>query len=163
MKAISSPKDFWAGLIYIAVGAAALWLGAEYRMGSAGRMGPGYFPKVLAVLLVGIGLISLTRAFLAKGEGIGAIAWKPLLIVLASCVLFGLALPRLGLGVALLLLCLGSATASRDFRFDPLATAGLIALIAFCAAVFVKGLGVPMPLLGTWLEPVLGDALPWLR
>jgi len=163
LKIIYSPKDFGAGAIYVGVGAAALWIGAEYRVGSAGRMGPGYFPKVLASLLIGIGLIAIVRAFIARGEPITEPAWKPLLIILASCALFGLALPRIGLPLALLLLCLGSATASREFRLEPLAMLGLLALITFCALVFVKGLGVPMPLLGSWLEPTLGDALPWLR
>ncbi len=163
MKAISSPKDFWAGLIYVTVGLAALWIGAEYRIGSAGRMGPGYFPRALAIILIGIGAIAMARAFFAKGEPVGYIAWKPFFIILASCALFAFALPRVGFMIALLLLCLGSATASRDFRFEPLAAFGLVALIALCALVFVKGLGVPMPLLGYWLEPILGDAMPWLR
>jgi hypothetical protein len=163
MTRLSSPKEFWAGLIYISVGAAALWFGSEYRMGTAGRMGPGYFPKVLAWLLVGIGVIAIARAFVLKGAPVTAIAWKALAIILASCALFGLLLPRMGLGVALLALCLGSASASREFRFDPLALVGLLGLITACALVFVKGLGVPMPLLGSWLEPHLGDLLPWLR
>lgn len=163
MKALSSPKDFWAGFIYVAVGLAALWFGAEFRLGSAGRMGPGYFPKVLAVLLVGIGVLSLVRSFLAEGEPITTIAWKPLVAILAACALFGFALPRVGLPVALLLLCVGSAAASREFRFEGVATAGLTALIAFCSIVFVKGLGVPMPLLGSWLEPFFSDGFPWLK
>jgi hypothetical protein len=163
MLRLSSPKDFWAGVIYLSIGAAALWFGAEYRMGTAGRMGPGYFPKVLAWLLVGIGFISVARAFVLQGSAITSIAVKPLCIILVSCALFGLLLPRAGLGVALLVLCLGSALASREFRFDPLALAGLMGLIAACALVFVKGLGVPMPLLGRWLEPILGNMLPWLR
>lgn len=163
MTRLASPKDFWAGLIYLAIGGAALWFGADYRMGTAGRMGPGYFPKVLAWLLIGIGAISILRAFVSKGSPITQIAWKPLVIILVACVLFGFLLPRMGLGVALLALSLVSASASREFRFDPIASAGLIALIALCGLVFVKGLGVPMPLLGRWLEPVLGDMLPWLR
>lgn len=163
MKLVSSPKDLWSGLIYVAAGAAALWLGADYRMGSAGRMGPGYFPTVLAILLLCIGSVALVRGFLVKGLPIGILAVKQLLFVLGSCALFGFALPRVGLPVALLLLCLGSAMASREFRFDPVAAIGLLALIVFCAVVFVKGLGVPMPLLGSWLEPLFGDALPWLR
>ena len=163
MKGITSPKDLWAGLIYVAIGVAALWFGAEYRTGSAGRMGPGYFPKALAGILLVIGVIAVVRAFIAKGTPIGSIAWKPAVIILGSCALFGWALPRLGLGVALLFLCLGSATASRDFRLEPLPVLGLIALIAFCSLVFVKGLGVPMPLVGYWFDPLLGDRLQWLR
>jgi hypothetical protein len=160
---ISSPKDLWAGLLYIAFGAAALLIGADYKVGTAGRMGPGYFPKALAWLLIGIGVVAMARAFLVKGGPITGIAWKQMGFVLAGTALFGWLLTRAGLIVALLALVLVSAAASREFRFDWRATGGLVLLIAFCALVFVKGLGVPMPLLGTWLEPWLGAALPWLK
>ncbi len=160
---ISAPKDFWAGLIYVAFGAFMLWYGADYRMGTAGRMGPGYFPKVLAGLLIGFGVISLVRGFIAKGEPIGAIGWKPLFLILLACALFAVLLPPLGLIVALLVLVLVSAAASKEFAFDLKATAGLVALLAFCVVVFVKGLGVPMPIVGRWLEPFASVYLPWLR
>ena len=160
---IRAPKDFWAGLIYIAFGVAALWIGADYKMGTAGRMGPGYFPKVLAALLVGLGMLALIRSFVSAGEPVSTVVVKPMLLILLGCVLFGAALQPLGLIVALLLLCLVSAAGSEKFAFDWKATAGLIVLIAFCALVFVKGLGVPMPLIGSWLEPVVGPLLPWLR
>lgn len=152
---IRAPKDFWTGLIYIATGLAALWIGADYKMGTAGRMGPGYFPKVLACILIALGVISLARSFVTKGDPIGGVAWKPLVLVLLGCALFGLLLQPLGLIVALSTLCLVSAAASRSFAFDYMATAGLIVLVAFCALVFVKGLGVPMPL--------GGRLLPWLQ
>jgi Tripartite tricarboxylate transporter TctB family len=145
---VSSPKDFWAGLIYIGFGAAALWIGAEYKFGTAGRMGPGYVPKVLACLLLLVGAASLIRSFLAKGEPIGLIAWKPMIHILIACALFGVLLAPLGLIASLLALCLVSATGSRQFRFDVKAAAGLVVLIVFCALVFVRGLGVPMPLFG---------------
>jgi Tripartite tricarboxylate transporter TctB family len=160
---IKAPKDFWTGVIYLAVGAATLWLGADYRMGTASRMGPGYFPTVLAWILVAIGAISFVRSFLARGEPITAVAVMPLLLILTACALFGLLVPRLGLGVALLALCVVSAAASKQFRFDPWIAAGLLAVIVACALVFVKGLGVPLPLLGSWLDPVLGPIFPWLR
>jgi hypothetical protein len=160
---IKAPKDFWTGVIYIVAGAATLWLGAEYRMGTASRMGPGYFPTVLAWILVAIGAVSFVRSFLARGEPIAAIAVMPLLLVLTACALFGFMVPRVGLGLALLALCVVSAAASDQFRFDPWIAAGLLAVIVACALVFVKGLGVPMPLLGSWLEPSLGPIFPWLR
>ena len=160
---IKAPKDFWTGVIYIALGAAALWFGAEYQMGTAGRMGPGYFPKVLASILVALGAISLVRSFLTNGEPVTAVAVKPLVLILAACALFSFLLPTMGLGVALLVLCVVSAAASDQFRFDPKVAVGLLALIVVCALVFVKGLGVPIPLLGSALDPVLGPMLPWLR
>jgi hypothetical protein len=158
---ISSPKDFWAGLIYVAIGGAALWIGQNYRIGTAGRMGPGYFPLALAALLVGIGAISLARSFVAKGEPITNIIWQPMALILGANALFGLLLPRAGVVVALLTLCLVSAAASKEFRFDLKATGGLVALVVFCVLIFVKGLGVPMPILGSWFEPFV--SAPWLR
>lgn len=156
MTFVRSPKDLGAGAIYIALGAAALWFGADYRLGTAGEMGPGYFPKVLAAILIGIGAISTGRSFVVQGEPIGGLAWKPLLLVLAGTVAFGLLLTKAGLVAALFALVLISAAASPLFRFSWIAAAGLAALIAASALVFVKGLGIPMPIVGPWFEPVLG-------
>lgn len=160
---IRAPKDFWAGLIYIGVGVTALWVGADYKMGTAGRMGPGYFPKVLGAILILLGLIAVVRSLVTNGEAIGTIMWKPLVLILLACALFGLLLKPFGLIVSLLALCLVSAAASREFKFSVKATAGLVLLTVFCTLVFVKGLGVPMPVFGTWLEPVAGLFLSYLR
>jgi hypothetical protein len=158
----AAPKDVWAGAIYIAFGGLMFWGALSYRLGTAGRMGPGYFPRALALILIAIGIISLVRGFVVEGEGIGGIAWKPLGLVLASSALFGLLLERAGLVVSLAVMVLLAAAASREFRWDVKALAGLAALIAFCVLAFVKGLGVPMPILGAWLEPLAAVA-PWLR
>jgi hypothetical protein len=163
MALIKSPKDFWAALIYISLGAAALYLGADLRMGSAGRMGPGYFPRAIAWLLVGIGVIALIRAVIVRGDPVAGIHIKSTALILGGCTLFAWLLPRAGLGVALAALCLVSAAASREFRFDAKATLGLVALIVACAAVFVKGLGVPLPLWGVWLEPYVAGLPAWMR
>ncbi len=159
---VKAPKDFWTGVIYLAIGGAALWIGADYRMGSASRMGAGYFPKVLAVVLIFLGLVSIGRGFTTSGEPVGSISWRPTMLVLLACALFGFLLPTMGLLVALLALCLISASASTKFAFDWKATLGLLLLITFCALVFVKGLGVPMPLVGRWIEPYVLPWLPWL-
>lgn len=156
MALIRSPKDLGAGSIYMALGAAALWFGADYRMGTAGEMGPGYFPRVLAAILIGIGAIAAGRSFVINSEPINGLAWKPLLLVLAGTMAFGLLVTKAGLVAALLALVLLSAAASPLFRFSWTAAAGLMALIAACALVFVKGLGIPLPIVGPWLEPVLG-------
>ena len=150
MSHVLQKKDFWAGVLYIAFGAAAFWIGRNYPMGTAGRMGAGYFPTVLSAILMLIGLLSAARAFLREGQPVGAIAWKPLALVVGSTTLFGLLLPTAGLVVALVVLILTSAFGSQHFRLDPKAVAGLILLVAFCALVFVKALGVPLPLVGTW-------------
>lgn len=148
---IRGPKDFWAGVIYALVGGSAVFIAAgEYSMGTGARMGPGYFPTALGLLLLAFGVAAIVRSFLRDGEAVGEIAWKPLLLVTGATVLFGVLLPVAGLVAALLVLTLVSAAASSYFRFDWRATAGLVLLIAFCALVFVVALGVPLPLLGSW-------------
>lgn len=147
---IKSPKDFWAGLLYAGFGAAAVLIAGEYGWGSSSRMGPGYFPIVLGSLLLLVGAASFVRSFLVSGEPIGAITWKGLALVTGGTVLFGALLRPAGLLPALLALILVSAAASAKFRLDWRALALMGVLIAFCALVFVKGLGLPLPLLGTW-------------
>lgn len=152
LRFIKHPKDFWTGAIYVAFGAAAVLIGREYSFGTAGRMGPGYFPVVLGAMLALIGSVSVIRSFIAPGEPIGAFAWKPLILLLLGVLLFAALIKPAGLVIALLALVLTSAAASENFRFEWGATAGLIGLIVFCSLVFVKGLGVPMPLVGPWFE-----------
>ncbi|MBK9673967.1 MAG: tripartite tricarboxylate transporter TctB family protein [Betaproteobacteria bacterium] len=147
---IRSPKDFWAGVLYAGFGAAAVLIARDYGLGSSSRMGPGYFPTVLGSLLLLIGLASLVRSFFAAGEPIGAIAWKGLLLVTLATVLFGALLRPAGLVIALAAVILVSAAASVKFRFDGRALALMGGLIVFCGLVFVKGLGLPVSLLGTW-------------
>jgi hypothetical protein len=151
---IRSPKDFWSGLIYVAIALFGLVVGREYSMGTPGRMGPAYFPIVIASLLLIFGIVTIARAFLVPGEMVGKIAFKPVLLVVGSVALFGLLVERAGFVIALLLTMLLSASASREFRVDWKATVGLAAFITVAALLFVKALGVPMPLLGIWFHPI---------
>ena len=148
---IRSPRDFWAGAIYLALAGAAIWIGRDYQLGTSARMGPGYFPAVLGAILAILGAVSVGRSLIRPGEAISATAWRPLACVLGATVLFGLLLPRAGVLVALPCLIVVGALASRDSRPDATSIAAMVALVAFCVVVFVKGLGVPMPLIGTWL------------
>ncbi len=147
-----NPTDLWAGLIYLALGLAAVWIGRNYPQGTSARMGPGYFPTVLGSLLVLLGAVSVVRSFIRPGEAVSPVAWRPLLLVLGAIVLFGLLLPVGGLLVALPALIIVSALASQHSRLDAASVAALIGVVAFCYLVFVKGLGVPMPLLGSWFS-----------
>ncbi len=147
---IRSPRDFWAGIFFAALGLFAVVIGGNYRMGTAAAMGPAYFPTMLGGLLLLVGLIAVVRSFSREGQPIGTLALKQLLLVSLACIAFAALLRPAGLIVALLALCLISAAASTKFRFEPLAVLGMVGLIAFCALVFVKTFHVPMPLLGTW-------------
>lgn len=149
MHSIRNPKDFWAGVLYMAFGAGAVWLVRDYGMGTALKMGPGYFPSVLGGLLVLIGIAALVRSFFSQGEPIGGLALKPMLYVTASTIAFGVLVRGAGVVPAIVVLALASAYASTRFRIGPalLLAAGLA---AFCVIVFVYGLGVPLEPFGTW-------------
>jgi hypothetical protein len=147
---VESPKDFWAGLIYIAIGAAALVMAQDYALGTLQRMGPGYFPTILGGLLLLFGAISIIRSFVVGGPAVAPIAWRALFLVIGSSALFAILLPRAGLVIASVSTGLMSAMASRWFAFDVRALAGLLALAVACTLVFITMLHVPMPIWGRW-------------
>jgi putative tricarboxylic transport membrane protein len=146
---IRSAKDFCTGLIYTFFGVSAVLLAQDYGMGTALKMGAGYFPTVLGGLLTLIGIISLVRSFIVPGTPIGDYAFKGLLLVVGSTLVFGLIVRGAGLAVALPVLVIMSACASARFRWGP-SLALAAGLTLFCVLVFLKGLGVPLPLLGSW-------------
>ena len=151
---ISSPRDFWTGLIYVLLGSGAFWIALDYPLGTVGRMGPGYFPRVLALILVAIGAMALIRAFVTQSDAVSHLAWKPLLMICGAIVLYGVLVQTAGLVVALTALLMLGAAASRETRLDIKSIAGMVLLIAFCVLVFVKGLGLPIPIVGPWLQPL---------
>ena len=99
--AIRNPKDFWTGIIYLVFGGFAFWIARDYGMGTASRMGPGYFPTVLSSLLMLFGVIAIVRSFIVPGEPIGEFAWKAAVLVLLATLLFGFLIIRGGLIAAL--------------------------------------------------------------
>ena len=142
-------KDFWTGIIYVVIGGTAIMLSRDYGMGTAVKMGPAYFPTILSGLLIIIGTISIIRSFLMQGTPIGTVAWKGLFLIIASTLLFGLIVRGAGLAIALPLLILISAYASTRFRWQ-YALALAVGVTVFCILVFQVGLGVPLPIFGSW-------------
>ena len=142
-------KDFWTGIIYIAFGLSAVIIALDYGMGTALKMGPAYFPTVLGSLLIVIGIFSLVRSFTQAGAPIGDFAFKGLWLVVGSTLLFGLIVRGAGLAIALPALVVISAYASVHFRWGA-SLALATGLTLFCVLVFLKGLGVPLPVLGWW-------------
>jgi len=144
--AIKSPKDFWAGVMFIAFGGgmAAIALN-NYQMGSAVRMGPAYFPTVLGGILAVLGLILLARSLALKGEQVARFHFRPLLFILAACVAFGYFLKPLGLVGATLLLVFISAYGGHEFKWKEVAIL-FVVLFVFSVLVFVKGLTLPFPI-----------------
>ena len=142
-------KDFWTGFIYIFVGSGALIISRDYDMGTAVKMGPAYFPTLLSVLLMVIGIISVLRSFFKSGSPIGVVAWKGLVLIVASTLLFGMIVRGAGLLLALPLLVIVSASASARFSWKT-SLAEAAGITVFCIVIFLKGLGVPLPILGSW-------------
>lgn len=144
---IKSQRDFWSGMMFLAVGLAFAWGSTEYSFGSSARPGPAYFPFGLGVLLALLGSLVLFKALTIESEGgdlIGDIAWKPLLIIVAAIVIFGLMLPRLGMVITLPVLITMSALAGDEFRLrDALINS---ALLTFgCWVLFIWGLKLVIP------------------
>ena len=146
---VRNPKEFWIGVIYIFIGLSAFYLCRDLDMGKAGNMGPAYFPTILSVLLAGVGVISLIRSFIRTGTPIGTLAIRGMVLVALAIVLFGALVRGAGVAVALPVLVLVSAIASVKFRWKSavLMAAGIT---VFCVFVFLKGLGVPLPVFGPW-------------
>lgn len=138
------------GAIFIVLGAAFAVQSYGLELGTAFRMGPGYFPLGLAVVLVLLGGIILFQALRVKGEPIGAVAWRGMLFILPAPVVFGLTLRGLGFVPSIFAACLIACFASRRMTFGwALLLSAAVTLFAW--AVFLKGLGLPFRPIGTWI------------
>lgn len=142
---IKSPKDFWAGLMFIAFGLFFLFVSRDYKMGSLTRIGPAYFPTVLSSLMAAIGCIVLFQSLVLKGEKVPAMSFRPISIIVLSLLLFGYLLDLLGLALALMLLVVVSAFAGHEFKIKEVVILSVVMTI-LSLLVFVKGLGLPFPI-----------------
>ncbi len=146
---VKSQRDFWAGLMFVVTGALFAWGAGNYSFGSSARPGPGYFPFGLGVLLAVLGAVVLFKALTvesADGDPIGPWAWRPVAVITFAVILFGLLLPKFGLVVALPALVFVSALGSDEFHWLTAAISAVV-LTVFSWLVFVKGLGLTIPML----------------
>jgi hypothetical protein len=149
---VKSQKDLVSGLMFTIVGG-SFALGAQnYSVGTAARMGPGYFPLLLGVILAILGIVVTLQAFGAERneeEQIGKIAWKPLGFIIGANLLFGILLggmpsigiPAFGLMIAIVALTYVSALAGETFSFKEVTVLALILAVG-SYLVFVKMLGL---------------------
>ena len=145
MPSIRHPKDFYSGLIFVAFGIAAIVIGSNYPLGTAARMGPGYFPRILGIMLIALGAALSLRALKIKGEPIAKWHWKPTLVVLGSVVLFGYIVNYAGLVLSTIILIVLSSWASPEFRLKESVISGVL-LAALVVGVFVIGLKLQLPI-----------------
>ncbi len=143
---IKSPKDFWAGLMFIAFGLAAMIIALmNYQFGTSVRMGPGYFPAVLGGLMVFLGTVITATSLAIEGSKVPRLNFRPLLLVLTACVAYGYLIKPAGLVVATIALVFVSALGGHEFKWKEVSVLALL-LIVFSVVVFVKGLTLPFPL-----------------
>jgi hypothetical protein len=140
---IRAPKDFWSGVMFCGFAAVAIFSARGTALGTAGKMGPGYFPLLLAGLLAALGATLIARSVVLSGESVARFHVLPLAVIAAAVCLFGVLIEPLGLVVSLAALTLMSAWAGAQFRLaETLALAA--ALIVFSVGVFVYALGLPL-------------------
>ena len=138
-------KRFLSGLMFIGIGGLALLIARDYPMGSALRMGPGYFPNVLSGVMILFGLAMLLKGILKPERVEGTWSLRALCILPIATVIFGLLMEHAGFIPALLVLIVTAAYAGREFRLIEVVMLA-IALTVACWGVFILGLGLPYPL-----------------
>ena len=153
---IKSQKDFFAGLMFLLVGLAFAWGAGSYSVGTGARMGPGYFPMALGVLLAVLGLIGTITALVvetADGDPVGRIAWKPLVFIIAGNLVFGasigglpsIGLPPMGLIFGIFALTFVASNAGDEFKFkEVLILAVLLSLFSYAAFIMLLKLQFPV-------------------
>jgi hypothetical protein len=143
---LSNPKDFGSGVMFLALGLGfALVAYFEYPLGKGARMGPGYFPFWVGVLLTILGAVITVKSLFSEGPPIGKIGWKGVFWVTLAIVLFGLLLKPLGLiGAGAILIFVGSIP-SGEFKLKEVALLAVV-MIGLCVSIFAWGLKLPIPL-----------------
>lgn len=144
---LRNKQDFWSGVMFIAIGAGFAWKATSYSMGTAARMGPGYFPFWLGLVLALIGAIVLIGSLSKKATEttIDRFDWRIVVLVVGSVILYGAVLRPLGLYASVFLLVVVSSFASHEFNWK-IAVANGIFLVIFSYLAFIKGLGLIFPL-----------------
>ena len=151
-------KDVLSGALFILVGGAGLWLGNDYAMGTAFRMGPGYFPRVLCAMLVAIGFIVAAKGAIAGGERPEGLHWKPLILVTVAVLAFAGLISTLGLLPAAAAVVLLGAIGGPEFR--PVEGIFLAVLLSAAAiGIFKYGLNMTMPILDLSILGISGVRL----
>lgn len=153
---IKSQKDFFSGLMFCIVGATFAWGASSYSIGTAARMGPGYFPLALGVLLALLGVFIVLNAFVSThtdGDKVGSFAWRPLVFIIAANLVFGAALgglptfglKPLGLIAGVIALTFIASLASDEFRLKEVSILALVlCLISYAAFILLLKLQFPV-------------------
>ena len=148
----SSPTDAVLGLLLAVIGAAGVYLCSRLSMGTAVRMGPGYFPTLVSWVLIGFGVVIFARSLVIKGPLIEGGRMRPLVLVLAAVLVFALGIEPLGLAATIALSVAIAGAASPASKPVEVVIAAVV-LAAFSCVLFIGLLGLPMRALPPWLLP----------
>lgn len=143
---VKGASDVLAGLLFVGFGVLALYLSRDYPMGTASRMGPGYFPTILGILLSILGAGVMLRGFLVRDDPPRNFAWLQGLLVLLAIGLFALTVESLGIVIAVALVVGVSALASGTLRWFELLLL-IIIMVALAVGMFTYGLDLPFKIL----------------
>jgi hypothetical protein len=153
---IKSQQDFFSGLMFMVIGVAFAWGATRYTIGEGARMGPGYFPLMLGIVLAGLGGFIVFESLVVEtedGEPIGSWAWKPLGFILAANFVFGVLLgglpsigiPAMGMVVAIYGLTFLSSLAGDEFSFkENVILATVLAIGSYLAFIVLLKLQFPV-------------------
>ncbi len=139
---IRGHRDFCAGLIFLFFGALAAYIARDYPMGSAVRMGPGYFPYLLGILLALLGAVICLKSLVIHGERIESVNLRALLLVLGAVGVFAATIEIAGIVISTVLLVGVGAAASPESRLREVVVL-IVFLLALAVGVFTYGLGLP--------------------
>jgi hypothetical protein len=143
---VKNPTDFWTGLLFGGLGLfVAVYAATHYTLGTAVRMGPGYFPTWIGALVAILGFALLLQSLRIEGPRLPRLPLRPTLFILGASVVFGYLLKPLGMVIATVVLVIASAAGGHEFRLRE-AVLLAIGLAVFSVGVFVYGLGLPFPL-----------------
>ncbi|HWK86405.1 MAG TPA: tripartite tricarboxylate transporter TctB family protein [Xanthobacteraceae bacterium] len=147
---IKNPKDFLAGLLFIFISALFAYGTMELPIGTAFRMGPGYFPMVLCIMLAALGLVVMFNGFVLDGEKIAQFTWRGLFNIVLPVVFFGVTLRGLGFVLSLGITVFFVSIASVHFKLRT-ALLSVVVLVFAGWAIFIWGLGLPIQVWGPWV------------
>lgn len=148
---ITNAKNFATGIIFIGISIFFGVVGAQYPLGTAFRMGPGFFPVALSLLLALLGIIVLVSGFTTRGTSFGTIPWLGMTLVLGAPVIFGTTVRTIGIVPAVAIVVFLGTTATRSVSvLNGLITSAVIS--AFCYLIFVRALGLQLSAFGTLLK-----------
>ena len=142
---LKNQEDFWAGMMFVGFGLLAIYISRDYPFGSANRMGPGYFPTWIGIVMTSLGAAIALISFKAEATKLASWAWRPMIFLSIGFMVFGWAIDHIGFVPATAILGILGAAAGKEFRLKEVIPLTIFLLIG-CWALFIYGLELPFPL-----------------